>query len=562
MKKKQYLKLIIIFTIIFFLLMIPACNDKSDRTDYNNIIPGSFDKQDEAINISVVDDEDTIEDLIEPYTIPIITRKDKVRVRTHPSFLADVVSMMDRGTRLTITKRTGETDTSVSGKSYYWFYVKTGDEDYKHTRYQPGWVYGGDIEGDDYELPFINNLPIVNRFEEAEALIIANILYKYFIIEQDNTTLRYAPDLYSSPVYSLNRGNRINLTEKSAFKQYSPKSDKPYRWLYAVYKKDDKRIGGWIPENLLPDTITDEHIRQLPVNNVYRHVSEKPVYIGEAFADTSGGDKPSIQINIFSAMLSDGIFNDVNYSKGYQDKGMNGKQLWMKQNITDTVFYLYEEGNYIGTARPEADFILKAKERGLLSEDMPVVPVVIEQKEEILQDVPIMAFSEKVAQGELPLEINPHKTSSKQEAGIKSILGRELRNAFYDEFGVTVDEEGYYQSYNIDLSPIKFNQEDQFLYLADIRLLGNESGIDSFVFRQVGLLNMEGERNIVDSLFKRVESLEEANFITAYHSITGVIDLDSQDGKEEAIIRMSDINLDKIYKIISPSDNRLIIVFE
>jgi hypothetical protein len=73
---------------------------------------------------------------------------------------------------------------------------------------------------------------------------------------------------------------------------------------------------------------------------------------------------------------------------------------------------------------------------------------------------------------------------------------------------------------------------------------------------------MEGKRTVLDSLFKRVKSLEEANFINAYHSIVGFIDLDSYDGKEEAVIRMSDINLDKIYKIISPSDNRLIIVFE
>ncbi len=562
MRKNKYDLVITLLSMLFILIL--ACDGDTKQNQYTDIIPDSLDRKNDIQGITIgKTDDKTIQDLLESHTMPIITRKDNIRVRTHPSFLADVISMMDSGTRITITKRTGGTETSLSGESHYWFYVKTyNDKEFKYRQYKSGWVFGGDIEDEDYDLTFINNLPIVNRYEEAEALIIADTLYKYFIIEQDSIVMRYAPNLFASPVYTLNSGDRVNIIEKSAFKQYGLNDDKPMRWLYAVYKKGNRHIGGWLAEDQLPDTITDDLIRQLPVNNVYRPITGKPVYAGETIIDNYEADKPTAQITLFTGILSDGVFGDIYYSDGYQYDRLDGKRLWLEENISNTLFYLYSNGDYIGMTQPMEGYIDKAKEWGLLGKDKPIIMVELDKDVDVPSDASIIAFSNPIDEGKFPIDIHHHQVSDEQVQTAKEDLKSKLRNAFYDEFGVVIDNEAYYQSFNTDLSPIRFNGGIRFFYVSDVRLISHEGDEDSFVFRQSGILDTDGGLNALDSLVKRVKSREEANFIQAYDRIVGIIDLDSQDGKEEAIIRLAEMGGDSIYRLVSPSDDGLIIVFE
>jgi hypothetical protein len=562
MRKNKNELAITLLSILFILIL--ACDGDTKQNQYTDIIPDSLDRKDDTQGITIgKTDDKTIQDLLESHSMPIITRKDNIRVRTHPSFLADVVSMMDSGTRITITKRTRGTETSLSGESHYWFYVKTyNDEENKHRQYKSGWVFGGDIEDEDYDLPFINNLPIVNRYEEAEALIVADTLYKYFIIEQDGIIMRYAPNLFASPVYTLNSGDRVNIMEKSAFKQYGLNDDKPMRWMYAVYKKGNRHIGGWLAEDQLPDTITDDLIRQLPANNVYRPVSEKPVYAGEAIIDTYEADKTIARLTLFAGIFSDGVFGDVYYSDGYQDNRLDGKRLWLEENISNTSFYLYWNGDYIGMSQPMDDYIDKAEEWGLLGEDKPIIMVELDKDADVPSDASIMAFSNRIDDGKFPIDTYPHQVSDEQVQTAREDLRTRLRNAFYDEFGVVIDNDAYYQSFNTDLNPIRFNGGIRFFYVSDVRLISHEGDEDSFVFRQSGMLDADGGLNALDSLVKRVNSREEANFILAYDRIVGIIDLDSQDGKEEAVIRLAEMGGDSVYRLVSPSDDGLIIVFE
>ncbi|MFW5800102.1 MAG: hypothetical protein ACOCV8_04720, partial [Spirochaetota bacterium] len=396
MKKQNIIFVIILVLILSF---ANSCgNDDSDSISnpITDIIPEDSKNESQYIINSIEDtkhnDYDDIYDkepfdvevfdksknsMFLPYTIPVILRKEDTRLRTHPSFMGDVISIVPAGTSITLTKRTNEKRRNIEGKEHYWYYVS-----YKSLQHNPGklsgWVYGGDVFNEDYEYPYKNNLQIVNFNESLSGELnfdsIENILYEDYIIDKERVTLFYRPNVYSSPVYILSKGDSINIFEKSIFKdslyEYSYG-----RWYYVRFEdKEGQLIKGWAYESKLPE-IPDYIIDRLPYNHIYKSITEKPVYIADFLPEKTINDstnsKKEPQINFICQINSNGVISEIQADYGYFDDMKfddmkdeeNGYWKWANKNIKDNKFYLYHNGNNIGTLRPDINLLKKSTEK-------------------------------------------------------------------------------------------------------------------------------------------------------------------------------------------------------
>ncbi|MFW5800338.1 MAG: hypothetical protein ACOCV8_05960, partial [Spirochaetota bacterium] len=120
---------------------------------------------------------------------------------------------------------------------------------------------------------------------------------------------------------------------------------------------------------------------------------------------------------------------------------------------------------------------------------------------------------------------------------------------------------------NVDISPLIYESAQNYIYIADIRFINKKAvksnvDADSFVFKQIGIVEAENEHiNIIESIFKRVKSIETSEFIKSYEKIVACIDLD-KDGDDEVIIKVSGIDNTSRYKIILPTKKGYLTLLE
>jgi hypothetical protein len=527
--------------------------NKDNETSYNPHTIDEIKKQINKLNSS--------------YTTPLIIRENDIRLRTYPYLNSDVKAILKTGSRIIPKKRTSEKKVDAYGNKHYWLYVEV-DSVTNTQKEDTGWIYGGDVFKTNFKYPYLNNLSIIDTDENTEQILIKNAMFRDFKIQKDNVKLKYRPDNYSSTLLTLNKGNSINIREKTVFKQSLNDYDNG-RWYYVIHnaKEQGNRLeSGWIYEKYLPDEINDELKSKIPYNKVYKAFQEKPAYIGviEINNESDHPDKEAYLRLICRINLSNGMITDIPIDKAHRryTKLYYG---WVTQSLSDTKFYLYSnQGKELGKAMPILD-----NENNIIQSDKGHIRIGVRLLRTDAHQMTLsslLALSMNENNNKAPFSIIEH-TKTHFKDPIRDKIEKFVISKIKVKSHITnIDRTNplYTLSKTLDISVITHRGKEKYLYIADFRLIKDEYEEEgkSYTLRQIGLLNEENEEPIViEDTFKESESKEALDYISSYKSIIGTIDL-NKDGNDEVIIETSDLIQQLGYKILLLGDKETYTIYE
>lgn len=544
-------KIVLLLIITIHLIMSTACGN-SNATQSLDIIPKSeehklFDNKEIELNIDTAKNE--FDKLSEKYKVPAVLRNDNVRIRSHPTFLSDVIAVGESGSTVHITKRTGEKVTNLIGEEHYWFYAMYKSSTPTMTG-RAGWIYGGEIFSSEYEYPYINNLEIVSLPDTSlDKRIQLQTIFKSLNIDKDAVKVKYAPNTFSSTVFTLKKGEDINIFEKTPFKQ-SINNGSQGRWFYIKHKHNDIIVSGWVHEYDLPKTADPTMLKKLPYNYIYRKIDTKPVYIAELHKEQNS---KNALIHIISRVEENGMITDVDADYGYYtNTNTNGYIDWLVNNLSDDGLYVYKNGEKIAKVLPDTDKLNNAGNISFRSGVLSFSISFLSGENRIKHNETYIAISEDIKDKSI---INIKNYENNIQSDIKNNIKNKVINELKSEAGLKYNEKK--SDSIINISPIMYKDKKQYFYTADIR--GYESGADTpsktpnYVFKQIGIYSETDGYKILESFYKRINNSETANFIEKNESIIALIDFDSN-GNDEVIIRQKEMNNQINYKIIMPTN--------
>lgn len=569
---------IIIYLILFSNLIFCCSNDNEELESINNIIPESMNNNSVWENENIIENDfdvnklnNTIDNLYTSYNIPIILHKNGIRFRTHPSFTADVKSIANSGTSISIIKQSTNKYVDIFNNESYWYYVDAKTISPRFGK-QSGWVFGDDIFNDGYKYPYKENIPKVHLSEEAiDKDVFNNVLCKEYMIDKNNVEMYYEPNLYSSPVYILNKGDFIKISEKTSFRQNLFNFNYG-KWYYA-HNKNEKVVKGWIYQSFLPNNIP----KKIPLNLVYRIINDAPVYIGEIILDSSEFSYNNTQYNNKSILQlkcqinPDGLITDIPSVYGYfLDNDKSGYMRWAEKTLENAPFYLYNNGHEIGKFIPQKEDIKNIDKLINNYNNKIVVNGNLDLKKNYKRiQGKILAFSIDVAQIDSRFILRKYDINQIDQA-IKNKVNNIVLEEFEKEFKINIDENKYKIDKIFDIAPFNYEGSLNYIFVSDLRLFklddndrisSDDAGNGSFVFKLIGIVTEKENITIIESFFKRVRGIEATKFIKSYNGIAGVIDID-KDGDDEIIIDVMDIDGYSEFKIIMPNKKNYYTLYE